>query len=60
MDILREHAASGMGVLLISDDIPELVSVCHRVLVMRRGRLVDELAGDEVTTDRVEEVFQAE
>jgi simple sugar transport system ATP-binding protein len=37
--IIRELAAGGIGVLIISDDIPEVMSVCSRVLVMKRGRL---------------------
>jgi simple sugar transport system ATP-binding protein len=55
LDILRENAATGMAVLVISDDIPELVAACHRVLVVRRGRLVDEIAGTQVTVDAVRE-----
>jgi simple sugar transport system ATP-binding protein len=37
----------GLGVLMISDDLPELVGNCNRILVMHRGRLVEELAGHE-------------
>jgi len=40
---IRELARNGMAVLLISDDLPELVEVCHRILVMHRGRIVKEL-----------------
>ncbi len=40
---IRELAWKGMAVLLISDDLPELVEVCHRILVMHRGRIVKEL-----------------
>jgi ABC-type sugar transport system ATPase subunit len=32
-----------MAVLLISDDLPELLQVCPRILVMHRGRIVKEL-----------------
>ena len=35
---IRELARKGMAVLLISDDLPELAEVCHRILVMHRGR----------------------
>jgi simple sugar transport system ATP-binding protein len=55
LQILREKAAQGITVLLISDDVPELVSVCHRVLVVRRGRLVDEIASQNVTVEAVRE-----
>jgi simple sugar transport system ATP-binding protein len=40
---IRELARQGMAVLLISDDLPELVEVCHRILVMHRGQIVKEL-----------------
>ncbi len=40
---IRELARQGMAVLLISDDLPELVEVCRRILVMHRGRIVKEL-----------------
>ncbi|WP_084075329.1 sugar ABC transporter ATP-binding protein [Demequina sp. NBRC 110052] len=55
LEILRDAARSGMGVLLISDDVPELVSVCHRVLFVRRGRLAGELAHDEVAEPAIRE-----
>ena len=41
-------AAEGTGVLLISSELPELVSLSTRVLVLRDGRLVGELARPEV------------
>ena len=46
LDILRREASAGMGVVVISDDVPELVALCHRVLVLRRGRIHDVLTGD--------------
>ncbi|MGI4747506.1 MAG: sugar ABC transporter ATP-binding protein [Janthinobacterium lividum] len=42
----------GLGVLMISDDLPELVGNCNRILVMHRGRLVEELAGHEPLHER--------
>jgi simple sugar transport system ATP-binding protein len=44
---LRELAAGGLGILLISDDLPELVETSHRVLVLHQGAIVDELRGDD-------------
>ncbi len=38
--------AGGLGVLMISDDLPELAANCNRILLMHRGRLVAELPGD--------------
>ncbi len=47
--ILRDEAARGIGVIVVSDDVPELISMCNRVLVFREGRIAVELVGDEVT-----------
>jgi simple sugar transport system ATP-binding protein len=48
---IRELARQGMAVLLISDDLPELVEMCSRVLLMHRGRLVKELPTVGVNQD---------
>ncbi|MFM7100694.1 MAG: ABC transporter permease subunit [Verrucomicrobiota bacterium] len=43
--IIRRLAAEGRAVLLISSDLPEVVGMSDRILVMRGGRLVAELPG---------------
>lgn len=52
--ILREQAAAGMGIIVISDDIPELVTSCHRILIVHDGRIVAELVGDEIDADEIQ------
>ena len=47
-DFVVGLAADGLGVLLISSELEEIVGLAHRVLVMRRGRLVAELEGDAI------------
>jgi rhamnose transport system ATP-binding protein len=42
--LLRELAGRGCGVLLISSDLPEVLHLAHRILVLRAGRLAGELA----------------
>lgn len=42
-------AANGKGVLLISSDLPEVLGMSDRVLVMNRGRIGAELRGEEMT-----------
>jgi simple sugar transport system ATP-binding protein len=49
LDILRGEAAAGKALIVISDDVPELVAVCHRVLVVTRGRIHDSLEGERMT-----------
>jgi simple sugar transport system ATP-binding protein len=45
-DRLRGAAIGGAGVLVISADLDELLTLCHRIVVMLRGRIVGERAGD--------------
>jgi ribose transport system ATP-binding protein len=52
-DLLVALAEQGLGVLLISSEIEEILGLAHRVLVMRRGRLVAELSGEEITESAV-------
>ncbi len=44
--IMGNLASEGVGVLFISSELPEIVGMCDRVLVMREGRIVHELGGD--------------
>ncbi len=48
-ELLTTLTAEGLGVLLISSDVEEILGLAHRVLVMRGGRIAAELTGDEVT-----------
>jgi simple sugar transport system ATP-binding protein len=61
-DVVQDLAATGMGILLISDEVNEVLQVCSRVLVMRNGRIVKEFRDlqnvDEAEVGRV--VAQAE
>jgi ribose transport system ATP-binding protein len=40
-DIVRDASDDGIAVLLISDDLPELIGLSHRIAVMAEGRVVD-------------------
>jgi simple sugar transport system ATP-binding protein len=44
-DRLRAAASAGAGVLVISADLDELLALCHRIVVLLRGRIVGELGG---------------
>jgi rhamnose transport system ATP-binding protein len=52
-DLLVSLADEGLGVLLISSELEEVLGLAHRVLVMRAGRIVDELAGERMTESAV-------
>jgi len=42
-EMIKHLAQQGMGLLMISDDIPELLQTCNRILLMRRGRIEEEI-----------------
>jgi rhamnose transport system ATP-binding protein len=51
--IVDELAASGIAIILISSDLPEVLAMSDRVLVMREGRQVGLFARSEATQERV-------
>ncbi|MEU6789194.1 sugar ABC transporter ATP-binding protein [Nonomuraea angiospora] len=51
--LIDELAEEGLGVLLISSELEELVEGADRILVLRDGAVVGELSGDEVTEERI-------
>ncbi|MFO1151679.1 MAG: sugar ABC transporter ATP-binding protein [Alsobacter sp.] len=46
--IIHELAAAGAGILVISSELPEVIGLASRVLVMREGRIAGELTGDAI------------
>ncbi|MFI4995574.1 MAG: sugar ABC transporter ATP-binding protein [Hyphomicrobiales bacterium] len=46
-------AAKGKSVIVISSEMQELIGLCHRILVMREGRIVGELEGEGATEDEI-------
>lgn len=53
MDIIRDQARSGMAIIVISDDIPELVQVANRILVVRQGRIATAVDDADISVERV-------
>jgi ribose transport system ATP-binding protein len=51
--IIREIAARGVAVLLVSSDVIELIGMSDRILVVARGAVVDEMAGAEASEERI-------
>lgn len=47
--LIHGLAAEGKSILMISSEMPELIGLCHRILVMRNGRIVGSLPGDKAT-----------
>ncbi len=51
--LIHHLADDGAGVLLISSEIEELIGLCDRILVMRRGEIVEELAREAFDRERL-------
>ena len=47
----RKLASAGMGVIIISDDIPEVLDNCNRILLMKKGRIVENMQTAGLTDD---------
>jgi len=52
-ELLWTLAAEGRGVLFISSDLPELIAICHRILVFAKGRIVGEVGRGEFDQHRI-------
>jgi ABC-type sugar transport system ATPase subunit len=51
--IMRDLAASGVAILMISSELTEVIGMADRVIVMREGRMTGELAGVEATEQNI-------
>jgi simple sugar transport system ATP-binding protein len=51
--IIQAQAEAGLGVILISDDIPELIQNCDRIAVMQEGRMTHVFDGADVTPSQL-------
>ena len=54
--VIRRLAREGMGVLVATSDYEEVVQLADRAAVMARGRIVGDLDGDAITTERLTEL----
>ena len=59
-DLVRSAAEDGAAVLVVSSDFEELVELVDRAVVIAGGRIVDELAGDEMTDDRLAQLVHSD
>ncbi len=53
--LLRRLADEGMAVIMVSSELPEILSISDRVLVMRRGRINGEFDGATATQEQIME-----
>ncbi|MCL5073202.1 MAG: sugar ABC transporter ATP-binding protein [Actinobacteria bacterium] len=52
-NIIEDFCQKGIGVLLISSEIPELTAICDRVIVINRGKINGELSGQDIKQENI-------
>ena len=55
--LIRELADNGIGILMISDDIPELMRTCDRIILMKNGRISEEFRHDEIHEEQLNDAM---
>ncbi|MDZ4136916.1 MAG: ATP-binding cassette domain-containing protein, partial [Paracoccaceae bacterium] len=50
---IRQLAATGKSVIVVSSELPEVIGLAGRVIVMASGRIAGEVAGDDITEGRI-------
>jgi simple sugar transport system ATP-binding protein len=56
-EIIRDLARRGLGLVVISDDIPELMRLCRRILVMKKGRIHEKFSAREISETQLSAVL---
>jgi ABC-type sugar transport system ATPase subunit len=51
--LLRELAQQGLAIVVVSSDLPEVLTLAHRVVVFREGKTVGELDGATATEEQI-------
>jgi ribose transport system ATP-binding protein len=51
--MLRRLSDEGIGVIIISSELPEIIGMCDRVIVMHEGRVTGEVKGEEITEKNI-------
>ena len=52
-EILRALAEEGKGIIIISSDLPELLGICHRIVVIKKGRVAGEISSGDATEEKI-------
>ncbi len=52
-DFMSELAGQGLSVIMVSSEIPEILGMSDRVIVLREGRIAAELAGEDLTPENL-------
>ena len=57
--IVRQKASAGAACVVVSSDLPEVLALAHRIVVMREGRIQGELSAEEADEESVMQLATA-
>lgn len=52
-ELMNRLVAKGKSIIMISSELPEVLGMCDRILVMRNGRITGELTSDDATQEKI-------
>ena len=55
--LIKDLAEAGKAVVVISSDLPEVMNLAHRLMVLAHGHVTADLAGDDITEEQVLKFF---
>jgi D-xylose transport system ATP-binding protein len=54
-NLINKLKLNGVGIIVVSSELPEIIGICDRVLVMKEGKINAELEGGNITQDKIME-----
>lgn len=58
-EMMRTLASQGMSLIVLSDDLPELLQTCNRILIMQKGKLVNQFLSTDVDEETLNQKINA-
>jgi D-xylose transport system ATP-binding protein len=52
-ELMGKLAAQGLGIVLVSSDLPEFLGLCHRMIVLNQGRMTAEMSYQEASPEKL-------
>jgi ABC-type sugar transport system ATPase subunit len=52
-ELMDRLAAQGLGIVLVSSDLPEFQGLCHRMIVLNQGRMTGEFGHKDETPEKL-------
>ncbi len=52
-DLMNSLTSKGLGIIMISSELPEILGMCDRILVMREGEITGQLSGKDATQEKI-------